>query len=94
MTVLLSIVSLDANIRELIVLFIGLALSTCALAIYSYRAKLSPLPVCIGAYIVLFISTLAGSSFMVIPFGIIGLLLMIVYFSLQSILSLTFLTLF
>jgi Predicted membrane protein (DUF2339) len=87
MTILYSLVALDVSLWECIALFVWLFLSSIALLFFSYREKQSPVPIFIWAYIVLFASTVAGSTFFLLPFAIIGMMIIGIWFFLQATLS-------
>ncbi len=88
MTLLFSVATFWSSSTEMITIFIWLFVCVIALTLFSYRSKISPLPIFIGAYIVLFIASMGESSFFLLPIGIVWLVLVFVFFAIQWILSL------
>lgn len=94
MTILFSLASIEVKTLELLAVFVWLFVSVMMLSIFSYRAEKSPLPIFAGAYIVLLISSIFWTTFLLLPFGIISLLLLSLFFVFQNILNIYFLTIF
>lgn len=94
MTTLFSLASIEVKTLELLVVFIWLLVSIGVLSIFSYREKKSPLPLFAWAYIVLLVSSIFWTTFLLLPFGIIALLFLSLFFVFQNILNIYFLTIF
>lgn len=86
MTVLFSIAGLSKS-NELIFVFIGLGISVLALSFFSYQQRRSPIAIFVAAYIVLLISSIAGSTLFLLPFCIISLLALSLFFVFQNLIS-------
>lgn len=87
MASVLSLAILDADSMGVIVICGGLFVSIVALAIASYRARISLIPVLITGYFVLFAATFVTSSYLIVPLSIIALLGMGIWLTFQSLIS-------
>ncbi len=87
MMILLSLATLDADSMGVIAICGWLFVSMVALAIASYRAQLSMIPVLIAGYIVLFATTFVASSYLIVPLSIVALLGMGIWLTFQSLIS-------
>lgn len=86
MTALFSIAGLGKS-NELMFVFIGLGVSVAALSIISYQQRRSPIAIFIAAYIVLTISSITGSALFILPFCIISLLILSLFFIFQNLIA-------
>jgi Predicted membrane protein (DUF2339) len=94
MTVLLSLASLDADGSSVLVICIWIIVSVSALALASYRANLSLVPVLGAGYVVLFASTFVASSYLIVPLSIVALLGMGIWLTFQSLISIVSIVVF
>lgn len=86
MTTLFSIAVLS-NSNELLVVFIGLGVSVLALSLISYQQRKSPITIFKAAYVVLALSSTVGSTIILLPFFIISLLILSLFFIFQNLIA-------
>ncbi len=86
MTALFSIAGLTPS-NELIFVFIGLGISVLGLSLLSYKQRKSPIAIFISAYIVLTFSSIFGSTLYLLPFCIISLLILSLFFIFQNLIA-------
>ncbi len=86
MTALFSIAGLTKT-NELIFVFIGLGISVLGLSLLSYKQRKSPISIFISAYIILTFSSIFGSTLYLLPFCIISLLILSLFFIFQNLIA-------
>jgi len=87
MTILLMLASFEADTMSVMAICGGLCISIIALAIASYRAKFSIVPILIAGYVVLFASTFVTASYFIVPLSIVALFAMGIWLTFYAIIS-------